>query len=84
MTMQGASEYTKISKEIGWERRDPIALPSKERAQELVRLAAAGERDAYKEIFKINRFGRSPASDSDLEIIDIIFTALGKYRPLFE
>ena len=84
MTMEGASEHTKISKEIGWERRTPIPLPTKERAKELARLAIAGDRDAYKQVFTYNRFALSPINDDELEIVNIIFTAFVKGREAFE
>lgn len=83
MTMDCASEYTKISKEIGWEKR-VVALPTKERAMELARLTAAGDREAYKEIFLIHRFTATPMTDDGLEIVGLVFDAWSKNRHLFE
>jgi hypothetical protein len=85
MTMEGASEYTKISKEIGWSKPPiPVGLPSLAEAKELTRRAACGDREAYKTLFAINRFASTPQTDDGLEIIGIIFNAVGEYRFLFE
>lgn len=83
MTMIGASEYTKISKEIGWTRGEE-PYPTRERAEELARLSAAGDREAYKTIFLLHRFVRSPHTDEELEIGNIIYDAFTQNRRLFE
>lgn len=77
------SEYTKMSKEIGWGKRH-VELPTKERTVELIRLAAAGERDTYRYLMAINRFADTPSTDDGLEIIGMVHDAVGKYRSLFE
>lgn len=65
------SEYSKISKSLGWEKRE-VPLPTIERANELVKRAMRKDLEAFRELFTINRFSPSPQNMTEAEALGII------------
>lgn len=65
------SEYSKVSKSLGWEKRD-VPIPDIEKANELVRRAMRKDLDAFRELFTINRFSPAPQNMTEAEALGII------------
>lgn len=62
------SEYTKISKSIGLEGK-PIDLPTLQKAENLHNKVMNDRSvEAFREVFRLYRFGRSPESFSEEEV----------------
>ncbi|WP_367867874.1 hypothetical protein [Pedobacter sp. WC2423] len=71
----GYSIYTEISKSIGLQ-GDPIDLPNKEEAERLHKAVTEDKcADAFKEVFKLYRFGKQAEIFAEQEISSLIYDA---------
>lgn len=77
-----SSIYTNISKQLGWDPRT-VEFPTLEHAKELSEKASTGDRDAFYEIFKFNRFLTSPETPEQEEVCNEIYKAFNQHSHLF-
>ena len=69
------SKYTEISKSIGYE-SEPVDLPTLEEAERLYTAVTVDQsEDAFKKVFTIHRFGKSPEDFEQTEISNHITAA---------
>lgn len=65
-----SSQFTDISKEIGWS--GTAAIPTIEEANELLALVKKNDREAFKQAFIIHRFASSPTKQEHKQAMQII------------
>jgi hypothetical protein len=77
------SEYSRISKELGHERRT-VTVPSEKDVLKLVEKARQKDVDAFKKLFEIVRFAPSGNKPDDILSINSAYSGYLETKSLFE
>lgn len=75
--------YSVISKRLGFQKIEGVAIPNVEKAKELRAKAEAGDTAAFEEIFRIHRFAESPETEEGIKAIEEIHAAFVEVSPKF-
>mgnify|MGYP006298195035 CR=1 FL=1 len=77
------SVYTEISKEIDWEPPGQMQIPNEATIQKIIREAHKGDRNSFKMLFILNRFG-VPQNAREISAINLAFDGFHATKKHFE